>query len=78
MLDIQFHIFTHEYRLSNSIQHYYLLLNLEYRMSNTALKELGPFLFDMIIPGIHMEQGLHNKIIKKVYTINNGRTTKNL
>ena len=25
-----------------------------------------------------MEQGLHNKIIKKVYTINNGRTTKKL
>ena len=34
MLDIQHHIFTHEYRLSNSIQHYYLFLKLEYRMSN--------------------------------------------
>ena len=28
------HLFTHEYRLSSSIQHYYLLSNLEYRMSN--------------------------------------------
>ena len=52
--------------------------HLKFNFLNTALKELDPFLFDMLIPGIHMEQGLHNKIIKKVYTINNGRTTKNL
>ena len=52
--------------------------HLKFNFLNTALKELGPFLFDMLIPGIHMEQGLHNKIIKKVYTINNGWTTENL
>ena len=39
--------------------------HLKLNFLNTALKELGPFLFDMLIPGIHMEQGLHNKIIKK-------------
>ena len=54
--------------------------HLIFNFLNTALKELGPFLFDMLITAIHMEQGLHNKIIKKlkVYTINNGRTTENL
>ena len=52
--------------------------HLKFNFLNTALKELGPFLFDMLIPNIHMEQGLHNKIIKKVYTINNGLTTENL
>ena len=39
--------------------------HLKFNFLNTALKELGPFLFDMLIPDIHMEQGLHNKIIKK-------------
>ena len=31
---------------------------------NTALKELSPFLFDILIPGIHMGQGYIYYIMK--------------
>ena len=37
--------------------------HLKLNFLNSALKELGPFLFDMLIPGIHMEHVLHNCIM---------------
>ena len=59
-MNIKVAAFTVSEKSSNTSDHH-----LKFNFLNTALKKLGPFLFDMLIPGIHMEQGLHNKIIKK-------------